>query len=85
MSDEVACQLCHKPVRSAVARARRIGSRCWRKLRPDQRAAITTLARRSQPLGLAEARAALNRPAPTSPDQLALTTAVEADHTPEQP
>lgn len=73
MNDEVACQLCHKPVRSAVARARRIGSRCWRKLRPDQRAAITTLARRSQPLGPSEARAALHRPAPTTPDQLTFT------------
>lgn len=72
MSDEVACQLCHKPVRSAVARARRIGSRCWRKLRPDQRAAITTLARRGQSLGPTEAHAALNRPAPTAPGQLTL-------------
>lgn len=34
------CAVCHKPIRSAAAIARRIGSRCWRKLRPDQRAAI---------------------------------------------
>jgi hypothetical protein len=73
--DEVECQLCHKPVRSTVARARRIGSRCWRKLRPDQRAAITALTRRGQPFGPAEARAALNRPAPATHDQLALNGA----------
>jgi hypothetical protein len=34
------CALCHKPLRSAAARARRIGSRCWRKLTPAQRGAI---------------------------------------------
>lgn len=73
MSEEAACQLCHKPVRSPLARARRVGSRCWRKLRPDQRAAITTLSRRGQVLGPGEARAALNRPAPATPDQLDFT------------
>ncbi|MGW6210979.1 hypothetical protein [Streptomyces sp. NPDC055109] len=73
MSSEIECQLCHQPVRSAAARARRVGSSCWRKLRPDQRAAITQLTRRGWSLGPHEARAALNRPAPAAPDQLALT------------
>ncbi|MGW5736973.1 MULTISPECIES: hypothetical protein [Streptomyces] len=74
VGDEVDCQLCHKPVRSAAARARRIGSRCWRKLRPDQRTAITALTRRARPLGPREVRVALGRPAPAAPDQLALDT-----------
>ncbi|WP_406365218.1 hypothetical protein [Streptomyces sp. NBC_00645] len=73
MTGEVECQLCHKPVRSGVARTRRVGSRCWRKLRPDQRATITALTRRGRSLGPHQIRAALNRPAPAAPDQLALT------------
>ena len=64
MSDTTECELCHKPIRSAAARARRIGSRCWRKLRPDQRAAI-----RAEP---ARVRAALARPAPATHGQLAI-------------
>ncbi|MEU9134631.1 hypothetical protein AB0D33_01450 [Streptomyces sp. NPDC048404] len=74
MTDEVECQTCHKPVRSRAARARRIGSRCWRKLRPDQRAAITKLARRGRPLGPSETRAALNRAVPPGRGQTALPT-----------
>lgn len=74
MSGEVECQACHKPVRSAVARARQVGSRCWRKLRPDQRAAITELARRGRTLGPAEIRAALNRTAPPGAGQTAIPT-----------
>jgi hypothetical protein len=74
MTGEVECQACHKPVRSAVAQARRIGSRCWRKLRPDQRAAITELARRGRPLGPSETRAALNRAVPPGAGQTALPT-----------
>lgn len=74
MTDEVECQACHKPVRSATARARRIGSRCWRKLRPDQRAAMTELVRRGRPLGAAETRAALNRAVPPGAGQTALST-----------
>lgn len=58
------CEVCHQPIRSAVARARRIGSRCWRKLRPDQRAAI----RRDS----ASVRAILARPVPVADDQLPL-------------
>lgn len=57
MTEPAVCALCHKPIRSAAARARRIGSRCWRKLRPDQRAAI-----RRDPTRL---RAILARPTPT--------------------
>ncbi|WP_330349614.1 hypothetical protein [Streptomyces sp. NBC_00582] len=58
------CELCHQPIRSAAARARRIGSRCWRKLRPDQRAAI-----RAEPFRI---RAILARPAPATDGQLPL-------------
>ncbi|MEV1063417.1 hypothetical protein [Streptomyces sp. NPDC050263] len=60
----VECELCKQPIRSAAARARRIGSRCWRKLRPDQRAAI-----RRDP---ARIRAALSQPAPAVDGQLPL-------------
>lgn len=60
--EPVVCALCHKPVRSAAARARRIGSRCWRKLRPDQRTSI-----RADP---ARVYAALSRPAPVADAQL---------------
>jgi hypothetical protein len=74
MTGEVECQACRKPVRSAVARARQVGSRCWRKLRPDQRAAITELARRGRALGPAETRAALNRAVPPGAGQTALPT-----------
>lgn len=66
MSEPVDCALCHKPVRSAAALARRIGSRCWRKLRPDQRAAL-----RRDPTRI---RAVLARPAPATAGQLALDT-----------
>lgn len=64
MSKSAECALCHKPIRSAAARARRIGSRCWRKLRPDQRAAI-----RSDPFRI---RAVLARPVPAISGQLPL-------------
>ena len=62
MTEPVLCALCHRPIRSAAARARRIGSRCWRKLRPDQRAAL-----RRDP---ARIRAVLNRPGPVADGQL---------------
>jgi hypothetical protein len=74
MTDEVECQACHKPVRSAAARARRIGSRCWRKLRPDQRAAITELTCRGRPLGPREVRAAISRAVPPGHGQTAIPT-----------
>lgn len=69
MTDTAECALCHKPVRSAVARARRIGSRCWRKLRPDQRAAL-----RRDP---ARIRAVLSQPAPAVDGQLPLEEDVQ--------
>jgi hypothetical protein len=62
VTEPVLCALCHKPIRSAAARARRIGSRCWRKLRPDQRAAL-----RRDP---ARIRAVLDQPAPAAAGQL---------------
>jgi hypothetical protein len=74
VSHPVECAACHKPIRSSAALTRRIGSRCWRKLRPDQRAALTALTRRSRSLGPAEVRAALNRPAPSAPGQLPLSS-----------
>ncbi|MEU1275289.1 hypothetical protein [Streptomyces sp. NPDC005799] len=64
MSDVPECALCHQPIRSAAARERRVGGRCWRKLRPDQRAAI-----RQDP---ARFRSALSRPAPVADAQLRL-------------
>lgn len=66
------CAVCHKPIRSAAALARLIGSRCWRKLRPDQRAAI-----RRDP---GRIRAILARPAPATDGQLTLDTASEDLH-----
>lgn len=64
MTEPIECALCHRPIRSTTARARRIGAGCWRKLRPAQRAAI-----RRDP---AHVRAILARPAPTSEGQLPL-------------
>ncbi|CAL9598900.1 DUF6011 domain-containing protein [Streptomyces sp. enrichment culture] len=61
---ETECALCHKPIRSAAARERRIGSGCWRKLAPAQRAAI-----RRNPRDI---RAALTQPVPTTDGQLPL-------------
>ncbi|RSR98059.1 hypothetical protein EF913_28430 [Streptomyces sp. WAC04189] len=61
---DVECELCHRPIRSAAARARRIGAGCWRKLHPAQRAAI-----RRNP---AAARAALTQPVPIADGQLPL-------------
>lgn len=61
---DVECALCHKPIRSAAARQRRIGSGCWRKLAPAQRAAL-----RANPRDI---RAALSQPAPTTDGQLPL-------------
>lgn len=66
MTEPVLCALCRLPLRSAAARARQIGGRCWRKLRPDQRAAI-----RSDPF---RTRAVLARPASMTDGQLPLTT-----------
>lgn len=58
------CALCRRPVRSEAARQRGIGSGCWRKLTPAQRAA------RQAP---AAARpAAVRRPVPGVDGQLPL-------------
>ncbi|MBL3669089.1 hypothetical protein JL475_24460 [Streptomyces sp. M2CJ-2] len=59
---ETECALCHQPIRSAAAKKRRIGSRCWRKLSPAQRAAI----RRSP----SNVRTALNTPVSDANGQL---------------
>lgn len=59
-----ACAVCRKPLRSAAARARQVGARCWRRLRPDQRAAI-----RADPFRI---RAILTRPTPVHSGQLSL-------------
>lgn len=73
MANDVECALCHQPVKSKTARARRVGGGCWRKLRPDQRAAILELTRgRGGSLGPNEARALLSRPAPAGTGQLPL-------------
>ncbi|MBZ6258820.1 hypothetical protein KVH22_25225 [Streptomyces olivaceus] len=61
---EPECVLCHRPLRSPAALARRIGSSCWRKLTPAQRAAA-----RANPRTL---RAALTQPVPTTDGQLPL-------------
>ncbi|MEU9400586.1 hypothetical protein [Streptomyces sp. NPDC048242] len=58
------CALCRRPVRSALARARRIGSGCWRKLRPEQRAVL-----RRDP---ARVYSLLAHPVPAVDDQLPL-------------
>lgn len=65
MTGPVTCALCHQPLGSPAARARQIGGRCWRKLRPDQRAAL-----RADPTRI---RTVLTRPAPAGDGQLALT------------
>ena len=61
-TEDVECALCRRPVRSAAARKRRVGSGCWRKLSPAQRAAF----HRSP----AAVRAALTRPVPAADGQL---------------
>ncbi|MFJ3794976.1 hypothetical protein ACIPSJ_01670 [Streptomyces sp. NPDC090088] len=67
MSESVECPLCHTETRSAAAKERGgIGGRCWRKLRPDQRAAL-----RRAP---ARIRAVLTQPVPTTDGQLPLET-----------
>jgi hypothetical protein len=72
MSESVQCQACHKPIRSAASTARRIGGRCWRKLRPDQRAVMRRLLRLTKTPSAAAVRRALNQPLPLSDGQLPL-------------
>ncbi|MFI1723888.1 hypothetical protein [Streptomyces sp. NPDC020489] len=63
MSESVECPMCHQPTRSAAARSRGgIGGRCWRKLRPDQRASL----RRSP----GQVRRILAQPPPATDSQL---------------
>ncbi|MER6531181.1 hypothetical protein [Streptomyces sp. NPDC001508] len=69
MAEPVDCALCHKPIRSTAAIGRRIGSRCWRKLRPEQRAAL-----RRDPTRI---RAVLTQPVPIADTQLPLSEASE--------
>lgn len=68
----VECELCHQPIRSGPSRARRIGSRCWRKLPPAQRAAIRHLLALTAAPSAARVRAALNQPTPAGDGQLPL-------------
>ncbi|MDX3202100.1 hypothetical protein [Streptomyces scabiei] len=72
MSDPVECQACHKPIRSAASLGRRIGGRCWRKLRPDQRALMRRLLRLTKRPSAAAVRRALNQPPPSADGQLPL-------------
>jgi hypothetical protein len=83
MTSEVDCQACHKPVRSAAARARRIGSRCWRKLRPDQRAALCRLLTITRTPSPSLVSAALNRAVTVGHGQTAIPT--DSDTTEETP
>ncbi|WP_405925459.1 hypothetical protein [Streptomyces sp. NBC_00035] len=68
----VECQLCRQPVRSGVARRRRIGGRCWRKLTPAQRHTIRQLLALTGTPSAARVRTALNQPAPAGDGQLPL-------------
>jgi hypothetical protein len=79
MRTPVECQACRKPIRSAASMGRRIGGRCWRKLRPDQRAAIRAVLTRTAKPSAATVRAALNQPAPAGDGQLPLE---EQENTP---
>lgn len=72
MSDPVECQYCHKPIRSRSSMARRIGSRCWRKLAPAQRAAIRAALTRTPAPSAATVRNLLARHAPAVDGQLPL-------------
>lgn len=72
MSDPLECQACHKPIRSTASLDRRIGGRCWRKLRPDQRAAMRALLGQTLRPSAAAVRRALDKPAPPTDGQLPL-------------
>lgn len=72
MSDPVECQVCHKPIRSSASMGRRIGGRCWRKLRPAQRQAMRALLKITAAPAAARVRAALNQPTPATDGQLPL-------------
>lgn len=54
------CAMCHQPIRSTTAVARRVGSGCWRKLAPAERAVIRRLLKHPTAPSTARVRAALN-------------------------
>ncbi|MEI5522501.1 hypothetical protein WB388_18020 [Streptomyces brasiliscabiei] len=72
MSYPVECEACRKPIRSAASMGRRIGGRCWRKLRPDQRAQLRALLGQTARPSAAAVRRALNQPPPATDGQLPL-------------
>lgn len=74
--------MCHQPVHSSAARARRIGSGCWRKLAPAERAAIRHLLKTLTAPSAARVRAALNQPTPAADGQLPLQEQDIADDQP---
>lgn len=76
------CAMCHQPVHSSAARARRIGSGCWRKLAPAERAVIRHLLKTITAPSTACVRAALNQTAPAADGQLPLQ---EQDTTDDRP
>lgn len=79
MSEPVECQACRKPIRSAASMGRRIGGRCWRKLRPDQRAQLRALLGQTARPSAAAVRRALNQAPPPTDGQLPLE---EQENTP---
>ena len=79
MSDPVECQVCHKPIRSSASMGRRIGGRCWRKLCPDQRAAMRALLGQTLRPSAAAVRRALDQAALPTDGQLPLD---EQENTP---
>lgn len=68
------CAVCHQPIRSTAAVARRVGAGCWRKLLPAERAVIRRLLKHTTALSTARVRAALNQPTPVVDGQLPLDT-----------
>jgi hypothetical protein len=68
------CAVCHQPIRSTAAVARRVGSGCWRNLTGGERAVIRRLLKYSTALSTARVRAALNQPTPVGDGQLPLDT-----------
>lgn len=72
MKTPAECAMCHQPIRSTAATRRRIGSGCWRKLPPADRAAIRRLLKRTPAVSTARVRAALNQLATAGDGQLPL-------------
>lgn len=74
MSTAAECAVCHQPIRSAAARRRRVGSGCWRKLSPADRAAVRRLLTLTAAPSTARVRAALNHLTSPGEGQLPLDT-----------